>query len=781
MPVIPFGDSLHPDDILAPFSLARYWQQGWLVAWCAMTLVWVAEAVSGFLAPLQDRITTWTSDAVTAPAAPEVVLVAIDDASLAAFGPWPWPRETHARLIDRLSEAKAAAVAYSIPWIGPEPREALNQIDRLARTLASDPELAEHAQLTGWVQQSQILLDGDAHLAQSLSQNQRTALAVGPQTSPGHGWPLASLVSASAGTGHTALPAGDDGITRSVPLLEQRGVRRLPILSLAAVALWKGTDLSKLEWRRAGLDTRVAALGPWQWPVDAQGRVRPLWVSDKPSRWIQRWSAGDLLAGRQPPGGLTGKLVVVGLQWADAVNGTVHLPHEQASTGEALAQVSAALMHNHLLSRPPWTAVATAMVMVLLSLHLMVVPSRLRTAWAWAVTGLLSASMLATAYFCMVAFKIEWPMALPIVALWTGHAAMQLTRLRRGFVKRASIPNPRGAENSTSSASSPRLAVEAQGYRLSAHLPELHATQPLQGPLIGDYQLQYEIGRGAMGRVYRALQTSTGAVVAVKTLALAREFDGFALQEAQQRFQREALAASRLQHPDIVRILETGESQGHVWIAMELLGGHDLVRHTSDGNLLPVPTVLEICARIADALAHAHRHGVVHRDIKPANVMVDLTQDPLHIGVKVMDFGIARITDAARTRTGLVLGSPSYMSPEHLAGRTVDGRSDLYSLGVLMFQLLTGQLPFQGATMAELMHAVANVPAADVRTLRPRLPEAVSNIVALALEKRPELRYGDGHQLAADLRCVAALWRPAAPAQAARPSARTERRTSTTV
>lgn len=741
-----------------PSTLARHWQQGWLAVWCAVALVWVIDAGTGVLAPVQRHLTEWATASVPRPPARDVVLVTIDDASLSALGPWPWPRELHARLIDRLSEANAAVVAYSVPWLGPEPREALNQINRLAQAVAADPQLAEHAQLNGWVQQSQVLLDGDAHLAQSLVQNQRTLLAVGPRSATGDGWPLAALVSAGAGVGHVSLTAGEDGVTRTLTLMERRGDRLLPALPLAAVALWQHRRVADLQWERSSIGTRHAALGDWRWPVDPDREVHPLWVAEHTTPWILRWSAADLLAGRQPPQGLAGRLVVVGLQTSDPAAGLLLTPQGHMTSGEALAQVTQALIQNHLLARPTWTALATPLLMVGLSLYLMMAVPRLRQVSGWAITALLSALMLAAAFLCMVELKTDLPVVLPLTALWAGHAALHAVR-RLGHKPTDIATRESGAPfiAATPSLAPQPTAVVVEPLNLST-------TRPLQGPTVGSFQLQYEIGRGAMGRVYRAVHLPTGQVVAVKTLALAREFDGFALQEAQQRFQREALAASRLQHPDIVRILDTGESQGQVWIAMELLNGHDLVRHTCDGHLLPVPVVLEIGARIATALAHAHTHGVVHRDIKPANVMVELADhDASQLVVKVTDFGIARITDAARTRTGLVLGSPSYMSPEHLAGRSVDGRSDLYSLGVLMFQMLTGQLPFQGSTVAELMHAVANLPAPDVRTLRPRLPEAVSNIVTLALEKRPELRYRDGHQLAADLRCVAALWRRTAP------------------
>jgi serine/threonine-protein kinase len=276
---------------------------------------------------------------------------------------------------------------------------------------------------------------------------------------------------------------------------------------------------------------------------------------------------------------------------------------------------------------------------------------------------------------------------------------------------------------------------------------------------LGPYRLDRELGRGTMGRVYRAHDTRDGSIVAIKTLALGREFGGYELHEARTRFQREAQAASRLRHPDIVDVIACGDTEELAYLVMELLGGRDLSHHIRPATLLPVSSVVAIGARVADALAHAHAHGVVHRDIKPANVMVDLAHDR----VKVMDFGVARLVDASRTRTGLVLGSPSYMSPEQLAGRTLDGRSDLYSLGVVLFQLLTSRLPCNGSTMTELMAAVAHQPAPDARLLRPGLPDALADVVTILLEKRPELRYADGHSLAGDLRLIAARMQPRDP------------------
>ncbi len=270
-----------------------------------------------------------------------------------------------------------------------------------------------------------------------------------------------------------------------------------------------------------------------------------------------------------------------------------------------------------------------------------------------------------------------------------------------------------------------------------------------------------------MGMVYLGCDRRTGRQVALKTAVLGRSMRGAgggsrgdrdartaspSGDSPRNRFMMEARAAAGLSHPGIVRVLEASIVGDLGVIAMEYVEGADLTVHTRPGRLLPVPAVLRIAQEAALALAHAHRAGVVHRDIKPANLMVDA----LSGRVKVADFGIARMTDAGawRTRTGVVLGSPAFMSPEQMAGRPVDGRTDLYALGVVLFLLLTGALPHHGESLGGLMQAIAHEAAPDVRSLRPELPEALAHIVALALQKRPQLRYADGEQMAGDLAAV---------------------------
>lgn len=303
-------------------------------------------------------------------------------------------------------------------------------------------------------------------------------------------------------------------------------------------------------------------------------------------------------------------------------------------------------------------------------------------------------------------------------------------------------------------------AAAATAPMPDAALPTPFEEAPNVGKTLGRYRIERQIGKGAMGAVYLATDPKIGRPVAIKTLALSRDFEGPDLIEARARFFREAELAGRLKHPDIVTIFDADEDQGLAFIAMEFLTGHDLLPYTHASKLLPVPQVLELAARVAQALAHAHSLGVVHRDIKPANVMVDIAT---HV-VKVTDFGIAQVCDAARTRTGIVMGSPLYMSPEQLSGERLDGRCDLYSLGVMLYQLLTGRLPHESSSMGTLLRQIAQDAAPDVRSIRPELPAALADVVALALQKRAAYRYADGLQMATDLRAVAQLIdRPAAP------------------
>ncbi len=273
-------------------------------------------------------------------------------------------------------------------------------------------------------------------------------------------------------------------------------------------------------------------------------------------------------------------------------------------------------------------------------------------------------------------------------------------------------------------------------------------------PMLGRYEIEKELGKGAMGVVYLGRDPKIGRVVAIKTMNLSQEFEADELAEVKARFFREAESAGRLNHQNIVTMYDAGEEHDLAYIAMEFLKGSDLAPYTKQDNLLPLPKVLGIVARVADALSYAHEQHIVHRDIKPANIMYDPETD----SVKVTDFGIARITDSSKTKTGMVMGTPSYMSPEQLAGKKIDGSSDLFSLGVSLYQLVCGKLPFEGDSMAQLMFRIATEPHTDILSIKPDVPPCVAAIINKALAKPVGERYHSGAEMAEAIRqCMASL------------------------
>ena len=263
---------------------------------------------------------------------------------------------------------------------------------------------------------------------------------------------------------------------------------------------------------------------------------------------------------------------------------------------------------------------------------------------------------------------------------------------------------------------------------------------------IGRYEVIGELGQGAMGIVFKARDPLIDRVVAIKTINL-----GLALDEKEEyegRFYQEAKAAGRLNHPNIVTIYDVGKSGDVAYIAMEFLQGLELRDIMNDKGLLPVDQVLDIVAQVAQGLAYAHEHDIVHRDIKPSNIMV--VRDG---HVKITDFGIARMASSAvRTQTGMVLGSPKYMSPEQVMGKAIDQRSDIFSLGVMLYEMLTGQAPFTGENVNAIMYQTLNAVPAPPSTLNPAVPEMTNFIVAKALAKKLEDRYQNAKDFAVDLR-----------------------------
>lgn len=264
---------------------------------------------------------------------------------------------------------------------------------------------------------------------------------------------------------------------------------------------------------------------------------------------------------------------------------------------------------------------------------------------------------------------------------------------------------------------------------------------------LGRYKVLRELGRGAMGVVYLGKDPTIQRFVAIKTMRLDAIDDAEKFEEVKARFFREAESTGRLSHPNIVTIFDAGEEQDLGYIAMEVLEGTTLKQWSRKPNLLPPDKLCATLATVAEALDYAHQQGVVHRDIKPANIM--LTKD--HV-VKVMDFGIAKMASSSKTQTDIVLGTPTYMSPEQIGGKKVDGRSDIFSLGVVLFELLSGGPPFTADNVSALLFAIAHQSEPPLSIFRSDVPPRLQEAVSRALQKDPVHRYRRANEFAHDLR-----------------------------
>jgi len=264
----------------------------------------------------------------------------------------------------------------------------------------------------------------------------------------------------------------------------------------------------------------------------------------------------------------------------------------------------------------------------------------------------------------------------------------------------------------------------------------------------GRYEIVGELGRGAMGVVYKAIDPVIGRPVAVKTIRLTEEGTGLSRQELLSRFQTEARAAGSLTHPNIVVVYDAGEENGLFYITMELVEGKSLQALIESGQPFPLPRILRVMEQTCSALQFAHEHNIVHRDIKPANLM--LTLDDI---VKITDFGTAKILQfGAAQQTSHVMGTPSYMSPEQVKGRSVDGRSDIFSLGVMLYEMVTGEKPFPGQNITTVIYKIVHENPVPPRQVDSAIHPGISSIIMKALEKEPEQRYQSCKEFFDDLR-----------------------------
>jgi CHASE2 domain-containing sensor protein len=627
-------------------------------------------------------------------------------------------------------------------------------------------------------------------------------------------YPIEIIGKSAAALGHLNATPDVDGGTRTEPLVLGYFDQVYPSLSLivAARSLNLGVADIKVEPGEKVSLSRLTIV------TDPATRMYTYFYKNRDGRpAFPVDSFYDVITGKIPVSKYQDKIVLIGPTAAGLGSATVTPVSPAMPPVLVLAHSVSSILSEHFFVAPPWGYFAELLVFVLVAAYLIALLPRLKAGTGAIVSGALLALILIAHFVLMTSAAMWLQLMLPLVLLVIGHVLLVTKRfalteagkvksdadsaesnrmlglafqgqgqLDMAWDKFRKVPLDDGLMDNLYN-----LALDFERKRqfnkaenvfhyMADHNPKfrdlearlnraraMSETVILGGstshpggsmslgtgaekPMLGRYQVEKELGKGAMGVVYQGKDPKIGRVVAIKTMALSQEFEADELTEVKERFFREAETAGRLSHPNIVTIFDAGEEHDLCYIAMELLKGKDLMPYTKPDNLLPVGKVVSIVARVADALGYAHKQNIVHRDIKPANIMYEPESD----APKVTDFGIARITDSSKTKTGMVLGTPSYMSPEQLSGKKVDGRSDLYSLAVTLYQLLCGSLPFVGDSMAQLMFKIANEPATDIHSVRPDLSPGLVAFLDRAMAKDADQRYQTGDEFAAALRAA---------------------------
>lgn len=835
------------------------WQKDWLVG-LSVAAVLFGFAGSDLMQSLERKAYDLGVRSTSHSPSDKIAIIAIDDESVANLGRLPWPREIHARLVDKLAEGQAKVVGHTVLFFEPQVDAGLDYIRRVRawldesgiRRSGRPAELEKLDALLGEATQN---LDNDRKLAESLAKARNVLLSlyfepgeprgkpdrplpdfvqrnrlsgaeggsgVQPDLSKGVLMPIPALGSQAQGLGHLNFSRDIDGAVRSESLAMDYHGELYPSLSLLLAARSLNLDTG---------DIRVVPgegvhLGKLRISTDSSLRMLAYFYPENQGRpAFQVDSFYDVLSGKIPASKYRDKIVLIGTTAEGAGTLQVTPVSSKMQSVVTLAHMVSSILQGHFFVSPFWTGLAQLGIFIGVALYLMLALPRLRAATGALVTGGLFV-VLVGAHFVLMSSQALWlPLMLPLTLLLVGHllltskhfllaeegkqksdaASAESNRmlglafqgqgqLDMAFEKFRKVPMDDGLMelmynlaldferkrqfNKAESVFRYMADYDRKFRDLETRLAQNKAmaeTVILGGaargndstlvldrpgvakPMLGRYEVEKELGKGAMGVVYLGRDPKIGRLVAIKTLALAQEFDADVLQEVKQRFFSEAESAGRLSHPNIVTMFDAGEEHDLAYIAMEYLKGRDLVAHIKPDALLPLPQVMDIVARVADALDYAHRQNVVHRDIKPGNIMYDPQTD----AVKVADFGIARITDSSKTRTGMVMGTPSYMSPEQLAGHKVGGASDLFSLGVMLYQLACGRLPFDGDSMVQLMYRIANEAPADILGVRADLPPCLVLILGKVLAKKPEDRYASGAELAQALRqCATQLPKP---------------------
>ncbi len=631
-------------------------------------------------------------------------------------------------------------------------------------------------------------------------------------------FPLETFGRHTTGIGHLNIIPDADGGIRTEPLLLEYYGQYYPSLALLLAAKSLNLDIGNIE---ADIGVGIS-LGNLYIKTDPNMLMYSGFYPDEPGKpAFATYSFHDVQSGEVPASVFRNKIVLIG-STAVGVGTTFLTPISSEMLAPHLtANIVASILNQDFYTRPDWTGFTEVALLGLILVYLMLVLPNIGAGFAAFLSFILFAGLIGSGQYLMISQKIWLQTASPALFVVLGHLLlttkrffaterlkqaveadsahtnrmlglslqeqgqldMALDKFRKlpidksvlELIYNLAIDYERKRQFGKAASAYGYILQHDKGFRDTADRKKrveqadnalvmggrgtsAGGTMILDGvdqkPTLGRYEVEKELGKGAMGTVYLGRDPKINRVVAIKTLALSDEFEGSELEKVKERFFREAETAGRLSHPNIVTIYDAGDEHDLAYIAMEFLQGKDLTSYISKEKPSKIEWVLELIRQTADALGYAHAQDIVHRDIKPANIMYDEAENM----AKVTDFGIARITASSRTKTGVVLGTPSYMSPEQLAGKHVDGRSDLFSLGVMMYEMLTGVQPFTGDSMAALMYQITNAKHKDILKVRSGLPACVKTIIDKALQKDPDKRFQTGTEFAQSIeRCMAKL------------------------
>lgn len=729
---------------------------------------------------LQDKMFLLRGDKQVAE---DIVIVGIDDRTLESMGEWPWHRNKTAKVIDAIAAQDPRTILVNLTFDPNDYQRLAGYTDTLAASIAKSGNtvLGYYYSQTEPPVQGRPWPEGLANSAYRNFENPQEFSRYPPPAALSLLPPVKILANSAARIGFFNVQADRDRIIRWQPLMVGYRGEFYPSVHVAAASSFMGAEPSEINVEVG----KAIYIGGREIPVDASGRLKINF--NGPEKSFRYYSAADIVDKMVSPRELTGKLVIVGYT-AFSSTDLYSTPVSRKIPGvELTANVIENIVHgNYLKGISNQIQINIAVILAIGLFGAFVLP-KISFLNRIAVLVLFLIILANLSYVLFSAFNISFKFLYPGLEIGILLLVTPLMNVRsdadddiaeededdvdyekllssssQAISTQAVISQIAGqqryvetvaSKSSTLTGTAAGSGTIATGTNMldTGTMPLSTESASVTGATMdhfGRYRLIEVLGKGAMGMVYKGLDPAIDRLVALKTIRLDQIIDPDESNELRERLEREARAAGKLSHPNIVTIYDVGEESAVQYIAMEYLEGSTLEELLVSGINWDYKTLSKVLIQVCDALDYAHENGIIHRDVKPANIMIMEGSK-----VKVMDFGIARLdTSASMTQTGTALGTPNYISPEQLKGLPVDRRSDIFSVGVVFYELLTGEKPFKGDTLSALIYSILHTNPPMPSEVNLDVPRIFDKIIAKALVKDPDLRFQTARDLATILR-----------------------------